>query len=67
MRRTHDYRRLPFNHGGESLNDIGLPPGYIPPLGGRPERADPIDYEDIVDLKIALETSTTLERFLERV
>jgi hypothetical protein len=39
----------------------------IPHGTGRPERDRFIDIEDLVDLRIALETSETLEDFLERV
>lgn len=36
-------------------------------LGGRPERETVINDEDITNLKIALETSKTLEQFLSLV
>lgn len=39
----------------------------IPKLTGRPERETAIGNDDIINLKIALETSKTLEEFLERV
>lgn len=62
-----DRRRLPYQHTGESLRDIGFPPGFIPFKGGRPEREEAISEDDVVDLRIALETSRTLERLFERV
>jgi len=62
-----DHRRLPYEHTGEGLGYTSLPPGFIPFKGGRPERDKPIGDGDIVDLKIALETSQTLERLFERV
>lgn len=36
-------------------------------LEGRPERDLPIGAEDIINLKIALETAKTLEEFLAKV
>jgi hypothetical protein len=41
--------------------------GYIPFLGGRPNRESEISEEDVINLQIALNTSKTLEDFLAKV
>ena len=39
----------------------------IPFMGGRPDRGVAVDTDDILNLLIALNTSSTLEEFLEKV
>lgn len=40
---------------------------FIPFMGGRPKRDNPINKDDIVDLVIAMHKCRTLSEFLERV
>ena len=40
---------------------------YIPFLGGRPKRVTIITGDDIVDLKILLNTTSTVDQFLGRI
>ena len=40
---------------------------YIPFLGGRPDRGVPICAQDIVDLKIDLWTSPSVDSFLDKI
>jgi hypothetical protein len=37
---------------------------YIPFLGGRPNREDPINHEDTLNLSIDLWTTSSVDRFL---
>jgi hypothetical protein len=39
---------------------------YIPFLGGRPQRSTVIGWDDIVDLKINLNTCTSVEEFIKK-
>ncbi len=48
------------------LEDI-LVGNYIPFLGGRPKRGQIINKDDILNLRIALNTAKTLEEFLKNV
>jgi hypothetical protein len=41
-----------------------MKPDYIPFLGGRPERAMVIRADDIVNLKINLNTTESVEEFI---
>jgi len=41
-----------------------MKPDYIPFLGGRPERLTVIRADDIVNLKIILNTTESVEEFL---
>lgn len=41
-----------------------MKPDYIPFLGGRPERLTVIRTDDIVDLKINLNTTDSVEEFI---
>ena len=41
-----------------------MKPDYIPFLGGRPERLTVIRTDDIVDLKINLNTTDSVEEFV---
>lgn len=41
-----------------------MKPDYIPFLGGRPERLTVIRTDDIVNLKIILNTAESVEEFL---
>ncbi|MBN2036774.1 MAG: hypothetical protein JW768_08545 [Chitinispirillaceae bacterium] len=41
-----------------------MKPDYIPFLGGRPERLTVIRMDDIVNLKIILNTTKSVEEFL---
>jgi hypothetical protein len=41
-----------------------MKPDYIPFLGGRPERLTAIRADDIVNLKIILNTTESVEEFL---
>jgi hypothetical protein len=58
-RKVKDTRRF-------TLEDA-MVPNYIPFLGGRPKRENPICRDDIVNLMIALHKSRTLNEFLKRV
>ena len=40
---------------------------YIPFLGGRPERRHPISSQEIVDLKIDLWTTSSVDIFMDRI
>lgn len=40
---------------------------YIPFMGGKPDRNTVIDNEDLTNLVIALNTSKSLEEFIETV
>ena len=42
-------------------------PGYIPFLGGRPQRETVIGLDDVINLVIALHTSDSLEELLRAV
>jgi hypothetical protein len=42
-----------------------MKPDYIPFLGGRPERVTVIGEDDVVDLKINLNTTASVEEFIE--
>jgi hypothetical protein len=48
------------------LEDV-MKKDYIPFLGGRPVRTTMIGKDDIVDLKIRLNTTTTVESFLKNL
>ena len=62
-------KNKPYSHSFSG--PYRLPPAphvpSIPMFGGRPVRDCPIAREDIVDLKIALYTSTSLKQFLSLV
>ena len=45
------------------LEDISRA-GYIPFLGGRPKRVTIITHDDIINLAILLNTTTTVEEFI---
>ncbi len=57
--KTHDRRRV-------SLENV-LSQDYIPFLGGRPEREEVIGANDIINLKIALNTFQSLENLFFKV
>jgi hypothetical protein len=61
MRKPHveDHRRIKL----EKIEN----PDYIPFLEGRPEREKVIRNEDILDLRIAMNTSKSLEDFLNQI
>ena len=63
----YDKRRLQYTHRGERLNDVSLPEGHIALGDGRPERDEPINDEDIVDLRITLETTDSVAGVIKRV
>ena len=44
-----------------------MKPDYIPFLGGRPERSVIINPDDIMNLKINLNTTDSVEQFLKTV
>ncbi len=48
------------------LEDI-MKEDYIPFLEGRPHRESVITWDDVADLKIALNTIATFDEFLARV
>jgi hypothetical protein len=48
------------------LEDI-MKPGYIPFLGGRPERETVICYDDVMNLAIQLNTNDTVEELLKKL
>jgi len=43
-----------------------MKPDYIPFLGGRPERQTVIRPDDIVNLKIILNTTDSVEEFINK-
>jgi hypothetical protein len=45
------------------LEDV-MKEGYIPFLGGRPEREKVISADDVLNMAISLNTTTTVEDFL---
>ena len=47
--------------------DHVLADDYIPWKGGRPNRQQVIAKEDIVNLKIALNTSSSLQQLIEKI
>jgi hypothetical protein len=47
------------------LEDV-MKPDYIPFLGGRPERFAVIRADDIVNLKIILNTTDSVEEFINK-
>jgi hypothetical protein len=57
--RIKDKRRI-------SLENV-LSGDYIPFLSGRPKREKAIGENDILDLKIALHTTRSLDEFLKKV
>jgi hypothetical protein len=48
------------------LEDV-LKPGYIPFLGGRPDRGTVIGVDEILDLVILLNTTATVEAFINKL
>lgn len=44
-----------------------MDPNYIPLLSGRPNRDEPINNDDILNLKISLETTSNYFEFFEQV
>jgi hypothetical protein len=44
-----------------------LKPDYIPFLSGRPERETVIGKDDLMNLEIAIGTTTTVDEFLKNV
>jgi hypothetical protein len=44
-----------------------IKPDYIPFLGGRPERTTIISRDEIINLAIFLNTTSTVSEFLERI
>jgi hypothetical protein len=48
------------------LQDV-MSKDYIPFLGGRPAREKVIGADDLLDLEIAINTSSTLDEFLSRI
>lgn len=56
-------KRMPINEVNRKLKESKV----IPFLGGRPERNTIIDRDAIADLKIALNTCDTFEKFFELV
>jgi hypothetical protein len=48
------------------LKDL-ISPDYIPFFGGRPERNAPISSQEIVDLKIDLWTTPSVNSFLNKI
>jgi hypothetical protein len=42
-------------------------PDYIPFMGGRPDRKTVISMDDIVNLKITLNTINTIDEFLKKM
>ncbi|MBN2035601.1 MAG: hypothetical protein JW768_02550 [Chitinispirillaceae bacterium] len=42
-------------------------PDYIPFLGGRPERKTVISMDDVVNLKISLNTTRTIDELLKKM
>lgn len=40
---------------------------YIPFFGGRPDRNHPITPQEVIDLKIDLWTTSSADRFLEKI
>jgi len=61
MKKPHvkDYRRIKL----EKIQS----PDYIPFLEGRPKREKVIRNEDILDLRIALNSSKSFEDFLKQI
>ena len=57
MQFTRDHRRLRYQHEDGTVKNPDEVAG----------REEPIGAEDIVNLKIALETEVSLEGFMERV
>jgi hypothetical protein len=51
---------------GFRLKDLAAS-NYIPFLGGRPERNTPICSPEIIDLKIDLWTTPSVELFLKKI
>jgi hypothetical protein len=48
------------------LEDV-MKPDYIPFMGGRPERGTVIRTDDIVNLKINLNTTDSVEEFIKKM
>ena len=61
MRRQNVYERRPSR-----LEEL-IPQGYIPFLHGRPVRESTIDKDDILNLRIALNTAADLEEFVQLI
>jgi hypothetical protein len=61
MRRNHVFEKRPGR-----LEEL-VPQGYIPFLHGRPVRDIPISKDDMVNLRIALNTAEDLEEFVQQV
>ena len=59
-------RKNVFDKRLVKLEDV-LKSDYIPFLGGRPVRNTVIGDEDLLNLRIALNTSTSLEEFMSKV
>jgi len=59
-------KRKVFDRRVVKLEKI-MNPNYIPYLGGRPNRVTVISNEDVSNLRIALNTTVSMEDFLARV
>jgi hypothetical protein len=57
--KTNDRRRV-------SLNEV-MAKDYIPFLSGRPKREMTINANDVMNLKIALNTTGSIEEFISQV
>ncbi len=61
MKRNHVFEKRPVR-----LEEL-IPQGYIPFLHGRPVREMPITKDDVLNLRIALNTAEDLEEFVQQV
>ena len=48
------------------LEDLNKP-GYIPFLGGRPDRTTVINNDDCINLRILINTTTTVDDLLKKL